>query len=81
MYVCVSYYLLRLFYHINARAVPSTLCVELTLAALITQPLPYALVSNTLNTLNMGFTSVYQLGRAGRGNGGGGTYNLDTENH
>ena len=32
--------------------------------------------------LNMGFTSVYQLGRAGRGKWGAGkTYNLDTENH
>ena len=31
--------------------------------------------------LNIGFMSVYQLGRAGRENGGGGTYNLDTENH
>ena len=34
--------------------------------------------------LNIGFTSVYQLGRAGQGNGGCGKpiiYNLNTENH
>ena len=39
-------------------------------------------LTSVITLLNMGFTSVYQLGRAGRGNGGEWeTYNLDTENH